>query len=119
MQIMVDDSTRPMSWFMTAALGYLFGLGFVGLMFLLARIKMHGSRNGWPQWLISLLVGLHSLIGLITFTLVPASVLHRLKLQGATSTSGGVAFAAAIFAMISIGSFIMRDWNRTGVVAKR
>ena len=112
MQIVVDDPTLPISGWMSAGLGYLFGLSVVGYANVMAWIKRCGLRESWPAWLVQLAVTLHAVIGIATVSVVPASLLHRLKLQGATSGRGGIAFAIVIFAVVFVGTLIMRDWYR-------
>jgi hypothetical protein len=112
MLITVDDTTGPMSVFLNVALGCVFGLGFLGYMALWVWIKERGNRAQWPKWLTSLLVGLVFVLGLAAIGLAPASLLHRLKAQGATSMVGGIAFAATIIAVLSLTWLMARDWNR-------
>jgi hypothetical protein len=101
-----------MSGFLNAALGYLLGLGFLGYMTVWAWIKERGTRSSWPKWFTNLLVGLHFALGLGAVAFAPASVLHRLKTQGATETTGAFAFLAMIIVVLCVGWLIAKDWNR-------
>jgi hypothetical protein len=112
MIITVDNPALPMGAFMNLGLGYLLGLGLLGYMTLWAWIKECGARAQWPQWFTNLLIGLHLMLGLTAVGIAPASVLHRLKSQGATGTVGAIAFLAAIVVVLCLGWLIARDWNR-------
>lgn len=112
MQIVVDDATRPMSTALNVALGYLFGLGLLGYMAVLTWIRERGARQQWPQRRTQILTGLHLLMGLTVMCLVPASLLRRLTLQGGTSTTGAIAFAITLFAMVGLVGWLAQDWNR-------
>lgn len=112
MVITVDNPTLPLSGFLNLGLGYLLGLGFLGYMTLWAWIKERGARAQWPQWFTNLLLGLHLMLGLLAVGIAPASVLHRLKIQGATGPVGAFAFLAAIVVVLGLGWLIARDWNR-------
>jgi Na+-translocating ferredoxin:NAD+ oxidoreductase RnfA subunit len=111
MRLVVDDPAFPMAWYLSAALGYLLGLAAVGYMAVLAFIRAHAASTKWPQWLTNVVVGLHATLGIGTFTLVPASLMHRLNLQGAASTAGGIAFAIGTASVLSIGLLIACGWN--------
>lgn len=112
MHFMVDDPTLPMSGFLNAALGYLLGLGFVGYMTVWAWIKERGTRTSWPQWVTNLVVGIHFFLGITAVAFAPASVLHRLRIQGATGTNGAFAFLAMILVVLCVGRLIAKDWIR-------
>jgi len=106
MQFTVDDPALPMGPVLSAALGYLFGLGFVGYVALWKWLK---ARAEWPPWLTNLTIGLHSVLGITAVTVAPASLLHRLKLHAGTGLSGGIAFAVTIIAMIGVGMLVARN----------
>jgi len=110
--IAIDDATRPMSVFLNAALGGLFGLGFVGYMTLWVWIRERANRVKWPQWLTRLLVGSIATLGLAVIVLAPASVLHRLRAQGAISLVGGIVFTTTILAVLCLAWLVAQDWNR-------
>jgi hypothetical protein len=112
MQIAVDDPTLPLSPLLSGALGYLLGLGFVGYVTLWAWIKERGTRSQWLGWFTNLMIGLHFLLGISAVMLAPASLLHRLKVQGAMSPVGGIVFAATTFAVLGWGLLSGRDWYR-------
>jgi CubicO group peptidase (beta-lactamase class C family) len=112
MTIVIDDPASPMAWYLSAALGYLLGLGFIGYAAVLTFIKARVDRAGWPRWLASAVIGLHFALGIGAMTLAPATLLHRLKLQGAMSTEGGIAFFIAIVSVLGIGIWVAGGWNR-------
>jgi hypothetical protein len=110
MTLVVDDPALPMAWYLNAALAYLFVLAAAGYMAVLAFIRAHADRAQWPQRLTNVVVGLYATLGIATIALVPASLLHRLKLQGATSSVGGIVFGTTIALFICIGLLIARRW---------
>jgi hypothetical protein len=112
MQITVDDPTLPLSPLLSGAFGYLLGLGFVGYITLWAWIKERGARSRWVGWFTNLMIGLHFLLGISAVMLAPASLLHRLKVQGAMSPVGEIVFAATGFAVLGWGLLSGRDWYR-------
>jgi hypothetical protein len=112
MQITVDNPALPLNPLLSGAVGYLLGLGFVGYVTLWAWIKERGARSQWAGWFINLMISLHFLLGMSAVMLAPASLLHRLKVQGAMSPVGGIVFAATGFAVLAWGLLSSRDWYR-------
>jgi hypothetical protein len=112
MQITVDNPALPLSPFVSGAFGYLLGMGFVGYVTLWMWIKERGARSRWSRWFTNLIIGLHFVLGLSAVGLAPATLLHRLKIQGALSPMGGITFAATTFAMLGWGLLGGRDWSR-------
>src|SRR5882757_8608426 len=112
MQITVDNPALSLNPLLSGAFGYLLGLGFVGYITLWAWIKERGTRSQWSGWFTNLMIGLHFLLGISAVMLAPASLLHRLKVQGAMSPVGGIVFAAATFAVLGWGLLSGRDWYR-------
>ncbi len=113
MTIVIDDPASPMAWCISAALGYLLGLGFIGYAAVLTFIKARVGRAGWPRWLATAAIGLHFALGVGAMSLAPAALLHRLKLQGATSTAGGMAFFISTVSVLSIGMWVASGWNQS------
>ena len=112
MQITVDNPALPLSPFVSGAFGCLVGLGFVGYATLWMWIKERGARSRWNRWFTNLIIGLHFVLGLSAVGLAPATLLHRLKIQGALSSMGGIMFAATTFAVLGWGLLSGRDWSR-------
>jgi hypothetical protein len=112
MTVVVDDPAFPMAWYLYAALGYVFGLGAIGYMAVLTSIRAYADRARWPPWLTNVVIGLHFALGLAAFTAGPPNLLHRLRLQGATSTEGGITFFITTVSVLSIGLLIASGWNR-------
>lgn len=112
MQITVDNPALPLSPLLSGAFGYLLGLGFIGYITLWVWIKERGTRSQWPVWFTNLMIALHFVFGISAVGLAPASLLHRLKIQGAMSSVGGIVFAATTIAVLGWGLFSGRDWYR-------
>jgi hypothetical protein len=111
-EITIDNASLPTSALLNVAFGYLLGMGFLGYMTLWAWFKERATRSYWHPWLTNLLIGIHFVLGLAAVGIAPASLLHRLKAQGANSTAGAIAFTLPILVVLCLCWLIAKDWNR-------
>ena len=84
---------------------YLFGLGFLGYVFLLYIIRKAGEKSGWPTWSIYLIVALHFISGLIAIIFFTPTYLRSQNLAGQFSI-----FDTIIFVLTSLFMFVLVFW---------
>lgn len=100
-------------YFLSLGLGYLIGLAVLGYAILLKAIKIVGSRNHFPKFVIHLIVLLHYAVGLLGLVYVPAFFYRNYLHDG--SIVDGVIFAATGIVAISAAFWILLKWNCLGI----
>jgi len=99
------------NYILSFIIGYLYGLGFLGAVFLIYVIRKAGKKSSWPAWGINLIVGLHYIAGLAAIGHFPLVYFKNQSLVGMVSFVDVIIFGVTFIFMLFITLWIAHKKN--------